>query len=49
MQISYDQQKRAVTLGERGLDFEDAAGVFAGTEYTVADDRAEYGEQRYQT
>jgi uncharacterized protein len=49
MEISYDDAKRALTLGRRGLDFEDAAFLFAGLEYTVADDRAEYGEERFQT
>jgi len=49
MDISYDAEKRAATLEERGLDFEDAADVFAGPRYTVADDRREYGEERFQT
>ena len=35
MKISYDPVKRAKTLKERGLDFADAAEVFAG-EFTVA-------------
>ena len=30
MQITFDDAKRDVTLLERGLDFEDAAIVFAG-------------------
>ena len=30
MKITYDPAKRAKTLEERGLDFEDAAVVFAG-------------------
>lgn len=34
MKITYDSAKRATTLRERGLDFEDAAEVFAG-EHTV--------------
>ncbi|MEA3003726.1 MAG: uncharacterized protein QOH81_2514 [Sphingomonadales bacterium] len=49
MQISYDAGKRAQTLTERGLDFEDAAHVFAGTTITIEDDRRDYGETRYQT
>jgi uncharacterized DUF497 family protein len=45
--ISYDPVKRAKTLKERGLDFADAAEVFAG-EFTVApDDRRDYGEDRF--
>jgi uncharacterized DUF497 family protein len=38
VRITYDPAKRAKTLAERGLDFEDAPQVFAGT---VADDVAE--------
>lgn len=49
MKISYDPDKRAKTLAERGLDFEDAVHVFAGTILTVEDDRENYGETRYQT
>ena len=49
MQISYDPAKRAATLTERGLDFEDAPIVFAGQNYTKIDDRFDYGETRYQT
>jgi uncharacterized protein len=49
MEISYDAEKRAMALEERGLDFEDAAHVFAGPRYTAADDRREYGEMRFQT
>ena len=49
MKISYDPAKRAVTLAERGLDFEDAAAVFAGLHATVEDARFEYGEARFIT
>lgn len=49
MKISYDPAKRERTLAERGLDFEDAAHLFAGTTITALDDRKEYGEQRFQT
>ena len=49
MEISYDPEKRAKTLAERGLDFEDAVQVFAGTTLTVEDDRRDYGEARFQT
>jgi len=49
VKISFDPQKRAVALEERGLDFADAPELFAGPEYTVADDRRDYGEQRFQT
>ena len=49
MQITYDPAKRAETLAERGLDFEDATKVFAGLTLTLPDERQDYGEDRYQT
>lgn len=49
MKITYDPTKRDVTLAERGLDFEDAAGVFAGRTMTLPDDRKDYGEERFIT
>lgn len=41
--------KRAKALSERGLDFADAAEVFAGVQFTRRDDRRSYGEVRYIT
>lgn len=49
MKVSYDPHKRARTLAEGGLDFEDAVQVFAGATIDVADDRREYGEERWQS
>lgn len=49
VEITCDPAKRARTLEERGLDFFDAAIVFAGPAVTVEDDRLDYGEKRYQT
>ena len=49
MTITFDPAKRAATKNERGLDFLDAAQVFAGREFTVEDTRHAYGERRYQT
>ncbi len=46
MRITYDPAKRDLTLHERGLDFADAAAVFAGKEATLDDDRFDYGEIR---
>ena len=46
MAITYDPSKRARTFAERGLDFEDAALVFAGTTVELVDDRQNYGELR---
>lgn len=47
MRITFDPQKRARTLKERGLDFADAAEVFAGRHTVVPDDRKDYGETRF--
>lgn len=49
MKVSYDPKKRAKTLAERGLDFDDSVRVFAGPTVEVFDDRRDYGEERYQT
>jgi uncharacterized protein len=49
MDISFDPEKRARILAERGLDFADAGQVFAGVTATIQDTRAEYGEDRYIT
>jgi uncharacterized DUF497 family protein len=47
--ITYDPQKRAETLSNRGFDFEHAPRVFSGDFYEVVDDRRDYGEVRWQT
>jgi uncharacterized protein len=49
MEISFDPDKRARTLAERGLDFADAARVFAGRHFDVDDARRDYGERRVLT
>jgi uncharacterized DUF497 family protein len=49
MKITCDPVKRAATLTERGLDFEDAAEVFRGDTLDSPDDRREYGELRMVT
>lgn len=46
MAITFDPRKRAATLVERGLDFEDAERVFAGPTFEVEDKRRNYGEKR---
>lgn len=46
MLITYDPSKRTKTLAERGLDFEDAAVVFAGPTIERLDTRKPYGEER---
>ncbi|MFY8107320.1 MAG: BrnT family toxin [Elstera sp.] len=47
MKISFDPIKRQKTLEERGLDFADAARVFAGPHLTRIDDRRDYGAARF--
>ncbi|MCA3270656.1 MAG: BrnT family toxin [Alphaproteobacteria bacterium] len=49
MRITYDPAKRARTLAERGLDFADAALIFAGLHATLEDTRRDYGENRFIT
>ena len=49
MDIEFDRAKHDRTLAERGLDFADAAEVFAGTVITAADERRDYGELRFIT
>lgn len=46
MRVTFDPAKRAKTLAERGLDFEDAAIVFRGTTVEIEDTRRNYGETR---
>lgn len=46
MRVTCDPVKRAKVLAERGLDFEDAALVFAGVTVEVEDTRKDYGEVR---
>ena len=46
MRVTFDPAKRAKTLAERGLDFEDAVIVFQGTTVEVEDTRTNYGEKR---
>jgi uncharacterized protein len=46
VKIVYDPAKRASNLKKHGLDFEDAADVFAGPTLDETDDRYDYGEER---
>ncbi len=46
MRVTFDPAKRVRTLDERGLDFEDAELVFAGTTIEIDDTRRNYGERR---
>ena len=49
MKITFDPAKRQAALDDRGLNFADAAFVFADQTITVEDRRRDYGETRYQT
>jgi hypothetical protein len=46
MLITFDPTKRDKALSERGLDFDDAALIFAGVTLEVEDTRKDYGETR---
>ena len=46
MRITFDPTKRDKALAEHGLDFEDAAFVFAGVTLEIEDTRRNYGETR---
>jgi uncharacterized protein len=46
VRITFDSVKRAKTLTERGLDFADAALIFAGVTVEIEDTRRNYGEKR---
>ena len=46
MVLTFDPVKREKTLAKRGLDFADAAEVFAGVTLEIEDTRKDYGEKR---
>src|SRR3954451_20050986 len=46
MKIGFDPNKREATLADRGLDFRDAAAVFAGLTFDYEDRRFRYPETR---
>jgi uncharacterized DUF497 family protein len=48
LKTSFTPAKRDQTLAERGIDFADAARVFAGP-HAIIEGRPGYGEQRYIT
>ena len=49
MDVSYDPAKRDKVLAERGIDFAQAAEVFAATVAEIEDTRRDYGERRFIT
>jgi len=46
MHYTWDEKKRQANLKNHGLDFADAAAVFAGPLLLIEDTRQDYGEQR---
>ena len=46
MRFTWNEAKRNANLKKHGLDFADAARLFAGPMVLFEDDRADYGEQR---
>ena len=44
--FTWDEAKRQANVAKHGLDFADAAKVFAGPMVLFEDDRADYAEQR---
>ena len=46
MNFTWDEAKRQANVAKHGLDFADAAKVFAGPMVFFEDDRNDYGEQR---
>lgn len=47
MKIEFDPAKRQATLDHRGLDMARAGEVFDGPHVTIADNREDYGEDRF--
>lgn len=49
MQFEWDEDKRLANVRKHGIDFADAIAVFENDTVTVADERFDYGEQRFVT
>ena len=49
MEFEWDETKRLTNLRKHGIDFIDVPIVFDGYIVTVADERFNYGEQRFVT
>ncbi|MFM8341687.1 MAG: BrnT family toxin [Methylomonas sp.] len=49
MIITFDPAKRDKIIEDRGIDFADAAHVFAGLTLDFEDNRKDYGETRFIT
>jgi uncharacterized protein len=49
MKFEWDETKRKSNIKKHGIDFVDAPMIFAGYTLTIADDRYDYGEERFVT
>ena len=47
MRLSYDPEKNARNIAERGLSFDEVASLDWNTAFIVKDERRDYGEDRY--
>lgn len=47
MNFEWDEEKNSENISKHGLDFSDAAAIFASPMLIVLDDRADYGEDRW--
>jgi len=47
MQFEWDEQKNRLNIQKHGIDFADAAEMFANPMLIALDDREEYGEDRW--
>jgi hypothetical protein len=47
MQFEWDEQKNRLNIQKHGIDFADAAEMFANPILIALDDREEYGEDRW--
>lgn len=49
MNVEWDEEKRKHNLAKHGIDFRDAAAIFAGGTLTLEDTRYGYEERRFLT
>jgi uncharacterized protein len=49
MEVEFDPDKRRLTLEHRGLDMARAGKIFDRATLTIADERKDYGEDRFIT
>ena len=47
MDFEWDESKRQSNIRKHGVDFLDAAAIFANDTFEIRDDREDYGEERW--